>query len=374
MKVFLRLAAFMLLCATFSLFTASCKSDPSENSDETVYKGGIVAFYPPNGLGDNSAVDAFCSGIQKTGIQKSLWVYDVCPTNWTDAKKLLDDYIPRCFNLSKEQGTSILIVLADPGYLSYLSGFTATKPEKVSFLLFDAKKESEDAALNTVYVPLYGASYLAGVAAKALLAEKEDSHVLSLLANSDSAVINDALQGFIAGYGADWDKQIYGSDFTEWSDEKASAFSKLSFAALELKNDLDTSGFDSAEFAYALALFAEKWNPFDLYFPLCGGSIQGLLRYNREKRANSFYTVGMDSDLSVYTQQVPFSVVKHIDRVIQKCVEQWMGGTFPHHQTFTLADGYTELVISKKYTEKLSDLVQNATQTAIEKERIYEEN
>ena len=90
----------------------------------------------------------------------------------------------------------------------------------------------------------------------------------------------------------------------------------------------------------------------------------------------------MDSDLSIYSSQVPFSVVQQVERVIQECVGQWMKGSIPHHQDFTLEGGYTGLVISKSYKEKLSAEVQEAvqidlekfTQTAIEREKEYEEN
>lgn len=375
MKNFFRFAVFTAFITIFSFCAVSCKtnSDDESSSGSVSFKGGLVAFYSPNGLGDNAYVDSFCSGVQKSAIKNTLWAYDVCPLSWDEAKTLVDDYIPRCYELAKNDTTPMLFVFADAGYLTYISKYTAQKPDTISFLVFDSK-ETSDNAVHTVNIPLYGASYLAGLASKSLLSEVENPRVLSLIANDSSQTVMDSLKGFIAGYEAGWNGTVYDYNFTEWSDEKGQEFSALNFAVLELENEMDKSGYDSANLAYALALFAEKLNPFDLYFPVCGGSVQELLRYNREKREKSFYTIGMDSDLSSYTKQVPFSVIKHVDRAIETCVEEWLKDQLSHHHDFTLADGYSELVISKGYTKKLSDVVQNATQTAIEKETEYEKN
>ena len=357
----------------FSLSSCNNSIDDGSSVQTVASKGGIIAFYPPNGLGDNSYVDSFCSGVQKAAVKNNLLVYDICPKNWEDAKKLVDDYIPACYKLAKEHKLPVIFIFGDEGYLSYFSSCLADKPGTASFLLFDSK-ETNLPAVNTVYMPLYGVSYLAGVAAKNLPSKKENARILAMIANDTSQSVKDALNGFIAGKGAEWNKKVYDYNFAEWSQADSDEFDRLNFAVVSLKNAKDTSGYYSADVSYALALFAQKINPFDIFFPVCGGSVHGLLRYNREKGSDSFYTIGMDSDLSVYTSQVPFSVVKHVDSVIQKCIEQWLSEKLPHHQEFTLADGYTELVISKSYKDRLSAAVQEARQTAIESEREYEKN
>ena len=377
MKNFFRFTFFATFFTIFSFSLFSCKneSDDENPSVESVAsKGGLIAFYPPNGLGDNSYVDSFCSGVQKTALKNNLLVYDICPKNWDEAKDLVDEYIPRCYELTKTYKLPVFFLFGDEGYLEFFSPYLSEKPDTISYMLFESK-ETEFPAVNTAYMPLYGASYLAGLASKTLLAGRENARILAILANESTQSVKDALKGFIAGSESEsaWNEKIYDYNFTEWSDS-VSKFEELDFAAISLNNDHDKDGFDSADLSYALALFAQKLNPFDLYFPVCGGSVHGLLRYNREKGEKSFYTVGMDSDLSVYTKQVPFSVVKHIDRAVQKCIEQWLSGKLPHHQEFDLANGYTELIISKSYKDKLSAVVQGALAGAIEKEREYEEN
>ena len=378
MKNFFRFTFFATFFTIFSFSLFSCKneSDDENPSVESVAsKGGLIAFYPPNGLGDNSYVDSFCSGVQKAAIKNNLLVYDICPKNWDEAKGLVDEYIPRCYELTKTYKLPVFFLFGDEGYLEFFSPYLSEKPDTISYMLFESK-ETEFPAVNTAYMPLYGASYLAGLASKTLLAGRENARILAILANESTQSVKDALKGFIAGSESEsaWNEKVYDYNFTEWSDSDSTGFKELDFVAISLSNDHDKDGFDSADLSYALALFAQKLNPFDLYFPVCGGSVHGLLRYNREKGEKSFYTVGMDSDLSVYTKQVPFSVVKHIDRAVQKCIEQWLSGKLPHHQEFDLANGYTELIISKSYKDKLSAVVQGALARAIEKEREYEEN
>ncbi len=376
MKNFFRFTFFATFFTIFSFSLFSCKNESDDDNpsvESVASKGGLIAFYPPNGLGDASYVDSFCSGVQKAALKNNLLVYDICPKNWDEAKGLVDEYIPRCYELTKTYKLPVFFLFGDEGYLEFFSPYLSEKPDTISYMLFESK-ETEFPAVNTAYMPLYGASYLAGLASKTLLAGRENARILAILANGSTQSVKDALKGFIAGSESAWNEKVYDYNFTECSDSVSTEFAGLDFAAISLNNDHDKDGFDSADLSYALALFAQELNPFDLYFPVCGGSVHGLLRYNREKGEKSFYTVGMDSDLSVYTKQVPFSVVKHIDRAVQKCIEQWLSGKLPHHQEFDLANGYTELVISKKYTEKLSASVQGALARAIEKEREYEEN
>ena len=110
-----------------------------------------------------------------------------------------------------------------------------------------------------------------------------------------------------------------------------------------------------------------------LILPYCGKAVHGLLLYNRENPA-SFYTIGTDVDMQFYSERVPFSIVKHIDKVIEKCVDQSLEGTLPKHQSFGLKEGYTELVISRRYEPDLAKIIEKAHQTAIEKEEAYEKN
>lgn len=71
----------------------------------------------------------------------------------------------------------------------------------------------------------------------------------------------------------------------------------------------------------------------------------------------------MDADRQAYSSDVPFSVVKHIDRVIEKCVSQWRMETLPQHQNFGLAEGYTEVIVADTFETILGKTLQEINDT-----------
>ena len=78
--------------------------------------------------------------------------------------------------------------------------------------------------------------------------------------------------------------------------------------------------------------------------------------------------------MSMYSSQVPFSVVRHVDKAAKLCIKQWVAdGKIPHFQRLGLEEGYTELVISKGY-EKLSQTVAENLSDAIRMENEFYEN
>lgn len=387
MRCFLRsagLAGLMFLI----ILLASCNNAVADSNNDNTPKsaadvGDILVFYGPDGLGDSSYVDKFCIGAHKAALEHGLSVYDVSPTDWTAAETLAKEFIKLFADLSSDKNMSpVLFIFADSNYLQFLSDESMLRsiPKCLKLLIFDTK-ESELPLLNTVYMPLYGASYLAGVAAKTLLT-KPNPRVVSLIANNTMQPLADSLNGFIDGYGVDWNGNMYNrfiiDNTTDSSSDKSATLSSMDFMVFCLSTgsveETDRYGFNSADKVYSLAQIIQNISPFDLYFPICGGSVHGLLRYNREHKSDSFYTVGMDSDLSVYTSQVPFSVVKNVDLAVEKCVTQWVkDGKIPHHQNFGLESGYISLEISKNYKTQLSAAVQDKFQTAIAKEREYEQ-
>lgn len=371
--------------AVLALALSSCKnsSDGADLFSEPAHSAGsVVVFYSPNGLGDNSYMDLICYGAHRAALERNLTVYDVCPSDWNEVKKEIDSSLNFFSDPAHAKNGAALFIFTDIEYLSRVQDLKDKNFKGISFLLLESD-ETDLPFLSTMYMPLYGASYLAGVASRQLLKDSplasgnKTPRVLTVLGNSAFQLLLDALNGFAAGYGANWNGKIYDYTASENLYDDGGVFSALDFAVMRLStgvaSEADPFGFDSASKAYAQASLFQKKAPFDLYFPVCGGSAHGLLRYNREKGAKSFYTVGMDSDFSVYTSQTPFSVVKHVDNAVYKCVMQWaLGGAIPHHQVFNLGNGGTSLVISERHKERLSGAVSNALAEAIQKEREYE--
>lgn len=372
----------MLLLLLFAL--ASCSNDGDSGGggkDETekISEKLVIVFHLPAGLGDNSYTDILAYGIHKAAFENNLLVYDVSPDDWDDAQvkiqKVFSSY-RELIGAEENADIPVLFVFASESYLPVLESdeiaeSIAASTEPFTYLLFESE-ETEVPYLSTVYMPLYGASYLAGTAAKTLLSEKENPRVISLLANDFMQPLIDALNGFSVGYGSSGSTSYIYNYFTTTAEE-VEEMRNATFVAESINGEADTTGFNSEETAYKIA-YNNSFNTFDLYFPICGGSIHGLLRYNREQGASSFYTVGMDSDMSAYSPQVPFSVVKRVDKAAEKCIVQWLAeGKIEHYQRLGLGEGYTELVVSEGY-ESLSAVVQEHLSEAIAREEAYYEN
>ncbi|MBR1721620.1 MAG: BMP family ABC transporter substrate-binding protein, partial [Treponema sp.] len=375
-------SAFFILSLFFAMiFFISCSpDDETEVEQEQRFEKVIVVFHMPDALGDNSYTDILTYGIHKAAYENKLLFYDVNPSGWDDAKvkinKVFTSY-RELIGAEKNADIPVLFIFTSEGYLDILKDDSVSKiitgsTESFTYLLFESERlnDTELPYLSSVYMPLYGASYLAGLASKKLLSSIESPRVVAMLANDFMQPLIDALEGYACGYGATYEKIC---KYNDTSENNLNIIKNDSFVVETISSDADSYGFSSESLTYTIA-YDSYFNHFDLYFPVCGGSIHGLLRYNREAGPNSFYTVGMDSDMSVYSAQVPFSVVKHVDKAAEKCIRQWLEeGKIDRYQRLELEEGYTELVISSGYTE-LSQIVEDNLSLAIKEENQYYES
>ena len=82
---------------------------------------------------------------------------------------------------------------------------------------------------------------------------------------------------------------------------------------------------------------------------------------------------GIDTDQSGLSSDVPFSLLKHTDRLLTEYIARWDNGE-PQPASpcvVGLAEGYTDLVISKDYRQWYADYMK-FKETAIEKESAYD--
>lgn len=387
--------AFLILLI-FSYLSCSDDAVSSESVSPKISEKLVIVFHLPNGLGDNSYTDILTYGIHKAAIENNLLVYDVTPDNMNEdaiskMQKVFASY-REIIGAEENADVSVLFIFANEGYLDLLSlkeefgKYLSSRESPFTYLLFESEEiavdsysldeENDLSVLSTVYMPIYGVSYLAGKASKKLLSSKTNPRVITLLANDYMRPQIDGMMGFLAGYGRPYDgttDSIY--NYYEAEKQEVETIKNLDLIVETIYSSAeagDIYGFNSQDIAYKIA-YNDNFNHFDLYFPICGGSIHGLLRYNREWGKDSFYTVGMDSDMSMYSSQVPFSVVRHVDKAAELCIKQWLDGKIPHFQRLGLEEGYTELVISKGY-EKLSQTVEKNLSEAIEMEKKFYEN
>lgn len=365
----------LLNLCIFSLFIAvSCThaagdSSPSIEPSSQAYSNIVVAFLPPQGLGDGSDVDDFYAGLCAACLEadNQLGMIDVLQNSWDNTRECIESYLQYVQRVKAEATeTPDFLFLFYEGYLPYVEALqNEFEKANVAVFLFESKK-NDLAFAKTISIPLYGASFLAGCAAKKLLSGKEHPRLLSILANSSDQSLQDGLAGFAAGYEPSpaWD----GTIFEGWNE----AQNTLDFSAMALLSGLADGGYNQAP---AMYLFITAFcSVYDLIFPLCRGSSNGFIRLNREKGEASPYTVGTYQNLNAISSQVPFSVVKHTGRVVKECVLRWLHGEeIVPNMEFGLKDGYTALVVSKPYEEALLGVVEENMQRAIELEREYED-
>ena len=371
----------LLLLLFFTACVNESKEDEKKEPDPNL---SIIAFYEPwNNLGDNFYSDYFYYGVHKAAYKNNALFDDVCPFNWEGAETSLRESILDFQENDNAENSYVLYIFSCNEYLSLIKKVLEEKTfenlSNINFLVFNSREKTDYA--STAYLPLYGASYLAGVATKAFFAENINPRIMAILSNQEDSSLMEGLEGFSAGY-----EHKYTALFDEegfWLSDKLTT---ESFIATQISVFPDFANPDDQ----AAIIYKELTNlqnnelipPFELYLPLCGSAIHGMLRYSREVYDNpkkKFSIVGQELDCSQFSRAVPFSVLRYYDKAIEKCLEQWIEGIeggegLPAHQDFTLEDGYTDLIITEgqEYTNQLKTCVNAAREVAILAEKNYE--
>ncbi len=309
-------------------------------------KRPVVFFIYGNGdMGDLGYIDNLYRGVVKATDAGDMLLS--CAELPSDTSKIADafryflDYMQQT-----GQRRRALVVIANNNYepLLHSYGSLLSQNNNVDVLLV----ESNDTTLPvySVQFPQYGVYYQAGCVVGSCLSDV--GRVLVATANAATPVLAEMRQGFADGMAA-------------------------TNGAVQVDNrylsDRASGGYNVADSVYRRAAAIDSL--YQMVVPLCGGTVQGFLRYNREHPA-SFYTLGVDTDMQAYSSRVPFSVVKHLDQAVQQWITRWAAGDKPDkHQSLGLASGYTELVISDAYKSRIGTAADLYLSAAIAKENEY---
>ena len=310
------------------------------------YDTEVIAVFTPRGIGDHSSAELQYKGMITTADALGISFRPVFPLTYEEGAETIA-------RLSCEDvpGRRRLIVSTDPEYSDYLREVASqghiVDSESTKLLVFDGDFTHPD--VYTVHVPFYGLMYKAGYIAGQM---SDVENVRIYIANDKYLYIREGLDGFIDGFSLNNENQVGVVDYSETLD------------------DDDTAGFMLRSLTY-MTDAPECNNLCDMVLPICGDSIMGFLRYNREFPGR-FYTVGVDADMSVYASDVPFSCVGHLDRVISTCITDWIGNRLSHYRRFGLDEGWLELVIPDNYKNLLGPLSDEIHAQAVEKEGNYE--
>ncbi len=345
--VFLR-GLFLSVILLSGLVAVSCTKTVYVEKPIEPDKRPIVYFVSKEGsLGDFGYVDSIYRGVvrgtSECGMMLSLLNL---PPEESSMELVLGELLEYLPEVGRER--RVLVVIANDHlepvlhkYDELLSGTSG-----VDCLL----TESSDLTLpvHSIRLPQYGVCYQAGRVAGRWIENLSD--VLVVSANSGEEALGEMSGGFIAGLKA--------------GDQDISVEEKL-------LSDTD-GGYDMADDAYRMCYDID--GKYGLVLPLCGGTCQGFYRYNRENPSR-FWTLGVDCDMQRYSPDVPFSVVKHMDRVMQKWISRWGDGEeMPRHLSLGLASGYTGIVVADAYqNEGISALAESYYAEALKREEEYED-
>lgn len=319
-------------------------SDDYEDLNTFKYDTEVIAVFTPRGVGDQTDAGLIYRGIIKATDSLNIVFRPIFPLTYEEGAETIAK-----LSADDQPGRKRLIISTDAEYTPYLRRLATDglimDSDSTKLLVFDGDFTHSD--VYTAYVPLYGLMYKAGYVASTM---SDVEKVRIYLANDKYRYIREAKEGFIDGFALN----------------KAEAVDVVDLSAL---NDDDTESFQHAMWAYLD--YAHKCDEnYDMVLPLCGETVMGFLRYNREF-PGSFYTVGVVSDMSLYSSDVPFSCVEHLDRVVASCIAEWSKNRLAHHRTFGMSEGWVELVISANYKNLLSSAAEEIHAQAVGKEEAY---
>ena len=333
---------FRIILLSLCLYSCSdLKEDPVAFRHDTE----VIAVFTPNGIGDQTKEGLIYKGIVKTTDSLGLVFRPVFPMTYEEGAETI-------IRLASEnqKDRKRLIISTNPEYSSYLRE-AANKglivdSDSTKLLVIDGDFKHPD--IYTVHVPFYGMMYKAGYVASKM---NDVENVKIYIANDKYRYIREGRDGFVEGFSLNKESYI---DIFDYS----------------IFNEDNTEGFMKSTFAYSSE--ARECNGlYDMILPICGETIMGFLRYNREF-PGSFYTVGVGNDMSIYSSDVPFSCVEHLDRVLSKSITDWNKNRLERYRTFGLKDGWVELCISENYRKALEPLSLEIHNKAIEMEESYE--
>ena len=327
---------------------SSCTN--SEDKAADAIKAHLTVIVSMGGLGDMGYNDQILSGTmhfyEANGVSMNL----IRPNDTEEVRQVLQKWQIETKNHEKS-----LLVLAGSEYENVLTESNVQLEEHQQILIFETRNLDLPKGVCSFYINRYGASYLAGCMAK----EHEAATIIAAMLGSPT--LEAAIAGFSDAYRTHSQQEaevIYLAD--------------------------DESGFNMADKAYQT--MSDIYNAF--IFPLAGGSNIGIYKYSRE---TSFYlplVVGMDADQSMQSSRIPFSMVIHIDQVVEQYLTDWLNGIpLEKYQTFGLESGMIDIALSPVFYQNMEiwedyyeddsyweNAYQNYKAEAIRKEEAYEKN
>ncbi|MFR9650101.1 MAG: BMP family ABC transporter substrate-binding protein [Rikenellaceae bacterium] len=331
MKIVVNIALLLL-----SLWIGGCSKD-SLGVETPEVQNHVTILFSLSGVGDNGYNDLALTGVLTAQRDNDIELHLLYPTSQEEAGEFISDWV----DYGSSEGKKSLLILASSDYETLVEEYIPDDVlESRDVLLFESK--NQELNVSKFMISMYGTSYLAGAITPVF---GENAAVIT--ANDFDSTINDAAQGFYDGF-------IYGGGG--------------GYVRESLSDSWD--GYAMSSEAYILTAELSKQASF--IFPLAGGSNLGVFRYTRDY-PDGIYTSGVDVDQAGYSTQVAFSVMKHLDLLLEDYIDMWLNDiTLPRDKVYGMESGYIELSLSPNYQELCSDRYNTYINQAILKEQEYE--
>ncbi len=301
----------------------------------------LCLLFSSNGLGDASYNDPILAAAANYA-----FTHDGIVLDYLSPKSLEEGeaYFLRWLETAPGKDRSMM-VLTDNAYESLPEKYKERiDPEKHCILQLDSRRD--DLPAHTAYIRYYGVCYWAARMQSTFTGTHAESAIMK--ANNRNPVLGEMEAGLTHGV-EDAGSNVW---FTWVLDPDGNG------------------GFDLPQTAYWLV--GEVPATVSTVYAIAGGSNMGVYRFTREF-PGTLLVPGIDTDQSGLSSDVPFSLLKHTDRLLTEYIARWDNGE-PQPASpcvVGLAEGYTDLVISKDYRQWYADYMK-FKETAIEKESAYD--
>lgn len=337
-KVFLHGAhPIFVLMLSLSFIITACNGDdtPSAPPEIEATLKTVRVLFASDGLGDLAYNDAILRGILEKQQEEPFRLEYAVPRDASEAEAVLGQW------QAEDDGLHYFTILASGEYEA-LARKAIPSGATPNYLIFDTP--AADLAIPSFHFAGYGASFLAGIAAFTLTEAEEAAYIGG---QEDDAFVKECHDGFRDGYRYAGGKEVVAKYLSTTAE-----------------------GFDDPRKAYQMANELYKFYPF--IYIVAGKSNKGVYEYLRDY-PDYKYTAGMDADQSAYSTQIIGSVIKDAGGCVNQYITRWLEGeTLPVAERYTLQSGFVSFEIAGPYKQKLGKAVAENLETAIEKEKAYE--
>lgn len=265
-----------------------------------------------SGLGDMGYNDKIIAGVMNFYEQHDVRMNLLSPKSEDEVKEIISNWQSQTANERLS-----LLLLADSQYEKVLRSLNPKLTSSQKILLFESKSTDLPSGIHTFYINRYGVCYLAGCMAR------EHKSATIIAAMPGNLLLEEAIEGFTQAY----NKEV-----------------EIIFLAENL------SGFSSPDKAFITT--GKIIDSFIL--PLAGGSNIGIYKYSRETPLYTSLIVGMDTDCSLFSTRIPFSVVINIDQIVERYLSEWFENvSWGKTNTYGLNDDATDIIISAVFYQRM---------------------